>query len=45
LPRGLTDTPLARPNCAYAPVVNHYKGIGLTSFAPGATETCGHLAG
>ena len=45
LPRGLTDTPLARPNCAYARVVNHYKGIGLTSFAPGATETCGHLAG
>jgi uncharacterized protein (DUF2236 family) len=45
LPRGLTDTPLARPKCAYAQVVNHYKGIGLTSFAPGATETCGHLAG
>jgi uncharacterized protein (DUF2236 family) len=44
LPRGLTDTPLARPNCAYARVVNHYKGIGLTSFAPGATETCGHLS-
>lgn len=45
LPRRLTHTPLARPNCAYARVVNHYKGIGLTSFAPGATETCGHLAG
>lgn len=45
LPRRLTDTPLARPNCAYARVVNHYKGIGLRSFAPGATETCGHLAG
>jgi uncharacterized protein (DUF2236 family) len=45
LPRGLTDAPLARPNCDYARVVNHYKGIGLTSFAPGATETCGHLSG
>jgi uncharacterized protein (DUF2236 family) len=45
LPRALTDMPLARPKCAYARVVNHYKGIGLTSFAPGATETCGHLGG
>jgi uncharacterized protein (DUF2236 family) len=44
LPRGLTDAPLARPNCHYARVVNRYKGIGLTSFVPGATETCGHLS-
>ena len=45
LPRGLTDTPLARSKCDYARIVNHYKGIGLTSFVPGATETCGHLSG
>jgi uncharacterized protein (DUF2236 family) len=45
LPRGLTDTPLARPKRDYARVVNRYKGISLTSFAPGATQTCGHLAG
>ena len=45
LPRGLTDTPLARPKCDYARIVDDYKGIGLTSFAPGATETCGHLSG
>ena len=45
LPRGLTDTPLARPKGDYARVVNHYKGIGLTSFAPGATETYGHSSG
>lgn len=44
LPRGLTDTPLARPKCDYARIVNHYKGIGLMSFVPGATETCGHLS-
>ncbi len=45
LPRGLTDTPLARPKCDYTRIVDHYKGIGLTSFAPGATETCGNLSG
>jgi uncharacterized protein (DUF2236 family) len=43
LPRGITDTPLARPKCDYARIVDHYKGIGLTSFVRGATETCGHL--
>jgi uncharacterized protein (DUF2236 family) len=45
LPRRLTDTPLAGRTCDYARIVNHYKGIGLTSFIPGATETCGHASG
>lgn len=45
LPRRLTDTPLAGPTCDYARIINHYKGIGLTSFIPGATETCGHVSG
>lgn len=45
LPRRLTDTPLAGPTGDYARIINQYKGIGLASFIPGATETCGHLAG
>lgn len=45
LPRRLTDAPLAGPTCNYARIVNHYRGIGLTSFIPGATETCGHVSG
>ena len=44
-PHRLTDTPLAGRTCDYARIVNHYKGIGLTSFIPGATETCGHVSG
>jgi uncharacterized protein (DUF2236 family) len=45
LPRRITHTPLAQPTCNYARVVNDYKAIGLTSFVPGATETCGRLTG
>lgn len=40
LPHRLTDTPLARNGCEYERIVAHYKGSGLTSFAPGATQTC-----
>ena len=41
LPRRLTDTPLERNRRDYERIIAHYKGIGLTSFVPGATQTCG----
>ena len=41
LPRRFTDTPLARNRREYERIAARYKGIGLTSFVPGATQTCG----
>jgi uncharacterized protein (DUF2236 family) len=41
LPSRFTDTPLARNRREYARIVSRRKGIGLTSFVPGATQTCG----
>jgi uncharacterized protein (DUF2236 family) len=40
LPRRFTDTPLARNRREYERITARYKGIGLTSFMPGATQTC-----
>jgi len=45
LPRRISYMPLAAPKCEYARIINDYKAIGLTSFVPGATETCGHVSG
>ncbi len=42
LPAQLVYTPLARNKWEYDRLVAHYKGLGLTSFAPGASETYGH---
>ena len=42
LPARLVYTPLARNRWEYDRLVAHYKGLGLTSFVPGATETYGH---
>jgi uncharacterized protein (DUF2236 family) len=41
LPHRFTDTPLARNRRDYERIAVRYKGIGLTSFVPGATQTCG----
>jgi uncharacterized protein (DUF2236 family) len=41
LPRRFTDTPLARHRREYERLAERYKGIGLMSFVPGATQTCG----
>src|ERR1700739_3538192 len=45
LPRGLTDTPLARPNCADGRVVNHSQGNGLTIVRAGPPQPCGQFEG
>jgi uncharacterized protein (DUF2236 family) len=42
LPTRLLHTPLARNKWEYDRLVAHYKGLGLTSFTPGAVETYGH---
>ncbi len=42
LPTRLLHTPLARNKWEYERLVAHYKGLGLTSFTPGAVETYGH---
>ena len=41
LPRRITETPLARNRRQYERIVARYQGVGLVSFAPGATQTCG----
>jgi uncharacterized protein (DUF2236 family) len=41
LPARLLHTPLARNKWEYERLVAHYKGLGLTSFTPGAVETYG----
>ncbi|MGO4443447.1 oxygenase MpaB family protein [Mycobacterium sp. 2YAF39] len=41
-PTRLLHTPLARNKWEYERLVAHYKGLGLTSFSPGAVETYGH---
>jgi uncharacterized protein (DUF2236 family) len=41
LPSRFTDTPLARNRREYERIVSRRKGVGLTSFVPGATQTCG----
>jgi uncharacterized protein (DUF2236 family) len=38
LPRRFTDTPLTRNRREYDRIMERYKGIGLTSFAPGHTD-------
>jgi uncharacterized protein (DUF2236 family) len=43
LPSRFTDTPLARNRREYERIIPRYKGIGLTSFVPGATQTCGRF--
>ena len=42
LPTRLLYTPLARNKWEYDRLVAHYRGLGLTSFIPGAAETYGH---
>ena len=42
LPTRLLHTPLARNKWEYDRLVAHYKGLGLTSFVPGAVDTYGH---
>ena len=41
VPRRFTDTRLARNRREYEQIVANYKGLGLISFVPGATATCG----
>jgi hypothetical protein len=41
LPRRITETPLARNRRQYERIVARYQGVGLVSFVPGATQTCG----
>jgi uncharacterized protein (DUF2236 family) len=41
LPSRFTDTPLAHNRREYERIICRYKGVGLTSFVPGATQTCG----
>jgi uncharacterized protein (DUF2236 family) len=41
LPSRFTDTPLARNRREYERIVSRRQGVGLTSFVPGATQTCG----
>ncbi len=41
LPSRITDTPLARNRRQYERIIARYKTVGLTSFAAGATQTCG----
>ena len=41
LPSRITDTPLARNRREYERIIARYKSVGLTSFAAGATQTCG----
>jgi hypothetical protein len=41
LPRRITETPLARNRREYERIIARYKGVGLTSFVAGATQTCG----
>lgn len=41
LPSRFTDTPLARNRREYERIAARSKGIGLMSFIPGATQTCG----
>ena len=43
LPSRFTDTPLARNRREYERIIARYKGIGLASFVPGVTQTCGRL--
>lgn len=43
LPSRFTDTPLARNRREYERIISRYKGIGLTSFVPDATQTCSRL--
>lgn len=42
LPTRLLHTPLARNKWEYERLVAQYKGLGLTSFKPGAVEAYGH---
>ncbi len=41
LPSRITETPLARNRREYERIIARYKSVGLTSFAAGATQTCG----
>jgi uncharacterized protein (DUF2236 family) len=41
LPSRITETPLARNKREYERIIARYKGVGLTSFAAGATQACG----